>query len=134
MKKGFITNIEKETLENNNFRKVLYTGKYSQLVVMSLKQGEDIGREVHEAHDQFIRVESGTGVAFINGVETIIADDYAVVVPAGAEHNITNTGDTEMKLYTVYGPAEHREGVIHETRDIAEKNHKDDHFDGKTTE
>ncbi len=134
MKKGFITNIDKDTLENNNFRKVLYTGEHSQLVVMSLLPGEDIGKEVHKNHDQFIRIESGVGIAFINGVESEIKDDYAVVIPSGAEHNITNTGDTEMKLYTIYGPAEHRDGVIHETKEIAEANHEDDHFDGKTTE
>ncbi len=134
MKKGFITNIEKETLENDNFRKVLYTGEYSQLVVMSLLPGEDIGKEVHSDRDQFIRIESGKGIAFINGIETEIEDDYAVVIPAGAEHNITNTGDTKMKLYTVYGPAEHRDGVIHETKEIAEADHEQDHFDGTTTE
>lgn len=134
MKKGFIINIEKETLENSNFRKVLYTGKYSQLVVMSLKVGEDIGKEIHKTHDQFIRIESGVGIAFINGIETEIADDDAVVIPAGAEHNITNIGNTELKLYTVYGPAEHKEGVIHKTREIAEQNHAEDHFDGTTTE
>lgn len=134
MKKGFITNIEKDTLENSNFRKVLYTGKYSQLVLMSLKPGEDIGREVHETHDQFIRIEAGSGIAFIDGTETSVKDDDAIVIPAGAEHNVTNTGETEMKLYTVYGPAEHRDGVIHETREIAEASHEQDHFDGKTTE
>ncbi len=134
MKKGFITNIEKDTLENDNFRKVLYTGEYSQLVVMSLLPGEDIGKEVHSDRDQFIRIELGKGIAFINGVETEIEDDYAVVIPAGAEHNITNTGDTKMKLYTVYGPAEHRDGVIHETKEIAEADHEKDHFDGTTTE
>ncbi len=134
MKKGFITNIEKETLENDNFRKVLYTGEHSQLVVMSLLPGEDIGKEVHDTVDQFIRIESGTGIAFINGIETPIADDFAIVIPAGAEHNITNTGDTKMKLYTIYSPAEHREGTIHKTKADAEANHADDHFDGTTTE
>ncbi len=133
-KKGFITNIERETLENDNFRKVLYTGEYSQLVVMSLLPGEDIGKEVHEDRDQFIRIESGKGIAFINGIETEIEDDYAIVIPAGAEHNITNTGDTKMKLYTVYSPAEHRDGVIHKTKEIAEAEHEKGHFDGTTTE
>ncbi len=134
MKKGFIKNIETETLENTHFRKVLYTGHYSQLVVMSLLPGEDIGREVHEHNDQFIRVEQGEGLAFIDGVETAITDDFAIVIPAGSEHNITNTGQETMKLYTVYGPAEHRDGVVHETREIAEANHEADHFDGTTTE
>ncbi len=134
MKKGYIANIEKETLENNNFRKVLYTGEYLQLVVMSLIPGEDIGKEVHETHDQFIRVESGHGVAFINGTETEIKDDDVVIIPAGAEHNITNTGDDKMKLYTLYGTPEHRDAVIHKTREDAELDHENDHFDGKTTE
>jgi len=134
MKKGYIKNIETETLDNTHFRKVLYTGQYSQLVVMSLQPGEDIGREVHNSTDQFIRIESGSGIALINGIETVVSDDDAIVIPAGAEHNVTNTGDNVMKLYTVYGPAEHRDGVIHETQHDAEQNHKHDHFDGKTTE
>jgi mannose-6-phosphate isomerase-like protein (cupin superfamily) len=132
--KGYIKNIEEETKNNSNFRKVLYTGKHSQLVVMSLKSGEDIGKEVHQHNDQFIRIESGSGLAYIDGVETPISDDWAVIIPAGAEHNITNTGNTEMKLYTLYGPAEHRDGVVHATREEAEQNHDVDHFDGTTTE
>lgn len=134
MKKGLITNIEQDTLGNDNFRKVLYTGAHSQLVVMSLNPGEDIGKEVHKNNDQFIRIESGTGVAFIDGVETPVADDFAIVIPAGAEHNVTNTGDTPMKLYTVYGPAEHRNGVVHATKSDAEAHHDADHFDGVTSE
>jgi mannose-6-phosphate isomerase-like protein (cupin superfamily) len=134
MKKGYIANIEDATKENNNFRKVLYTGTFSQLVVMSLKPGEDIGKEVHENNDQFIRIESGKGVAFIDGVETPVEDDWAVVIPAGSEHNVTNTGDEDMKLYTIYGPAEHRDGVVHATKEEAEANHDADHFDGTTTE
>ena len=136
MKKGYIKNIEEETLSNSNFRKVLYTGKHSQLVVMSLLPGEDIGREVHETHDQFIRIESGSGIAFIDGVETEISDDFAIVIPAGSEHNVTNTSDVTMKLYTVYGPAEHKDGTIHETREIAEERHGSglDHFDGEVSE
>lgn len=134
MKKGFITNIERDSLKNNNFRKVLYTGEYSQLVVMSLNPGDDIGKEVHTKNDQFIRIESGEGIAFINGVETHIKHDDAIVIPAGAEHNVTNTGDSIMKLYTIYGPAEHRDGTIHSTREEGEKMHEQDHFDGKTTE
>ena len=113
-------NIEKETLENDNFRKVLFTGPNSQLVVMSLEAGEDIGMEVHEEHDQFIRIEQGQGKAVLNGEESEIEDDFAVVIPAGAEHNIVNTGDTKMKLYTIYSPPEHADGTIHATKKDAE--------------
>jgi len=134
MKKGYIKNIEKETLENDNFRKVLYTGEHLQLVVMSLLPGEDIGKEVHETHDQFIRIEKGKGIAFINGIETVVADDDVVIIPAGAEHNITNTGEEKMKLYTLYAPPEHKEGTVHRTKEEAEQNHDEDHFDGKTSE
>ncbi|MCA9352190.1 cupin domain-containing protein [Patescibacteria group bacterium] len=134
MKRGFIANIEEKTLANDNFRQVLYTGEHLQLVVMNLAPGEDIGKEVHENNDQFIRIESGTGVAYIDGVETPVADDFAIVIPASAEHNVTNTGDIPMKLYTVYGPAEHRNGVIHMTKADAEANHDADHFDGVTSE
>ncbi|MFT6361339.1 MAG: mannose-6-phosphate isomerase-like protein (cupin superfamily) [Candidatus Paceibacteria bacterium] len=134
MKKGFITNIEQETLENTHFRKVLYTGEHSQLVVMSLNPGEDIGKEIHASLDQFIRIESGSGLAYINGNETVIQDDDAVIIPAGAEHNITNTGTTVMKLYTIYGPAEHKDAVIQSTKEIAETRHNDEQFNGETTE
>ena len=134
MKKGYIKNIEKETLENDNFRKVLYTSEHLQLVVMSLFPGEDIGKEVHETHDQFIRIEKGKGIAFINGIETVVADDDVVIIPAGAEHNITNTGEEKMKLYTLYAPPEHKEGTVHRTKEEAEQNHDEDHFDGKTSE
>lgn len=130
--KGYIVNIEKETKENNNFRKVLYTAKNSQLVVMSIKPKEDIGEEVHEL-DQFIRIEQGKGKAVLNGVETNIEDDYAVVIPAGTMHNIVNTSeDKDLKLYTIYSPPEHRDGVIHITKSDAVSD--DEHFDGKTTE
>ena len=131
--KGYIDNIEKETLENNNFRKVLYTGKNNQLVVMALKPGEEIGSEVHEDHDQFFRFEAGAGKVVIDGVETEVKDDFAVIVPGGAEHNVINTSETEvMKLYTIYSPPEHREGVVHSTKEEAEAD--DEHFDGVTTE
>ncbi len=133
-KKGFIINIEKETLKNDYFRKVLYTGKHLQLVVMSLKSGEDIGKEVHHGIDQFIRIEKGKGIAYINGVESAIADDDIVIIPAGAEHNITNTGDEEMKLYTIYASPEHKDQVVHKTKEDAERDHENDHFDGVTTE
>lgn len=134
MKKGFIANIEAQTLENTNFRKVLYTGEYLQLVVMSLAPGEDIGQEVHERNDQFIRIESGSGIAHINGIETPITDDDAIIIPAGAEHNIINTSDIPMRLYTIYGPAEHRDSITHETRAIAEERHPHEGFDGVTSE
>jgi len=128
---GFIINIEQATKENNNFRKVLYTAKNSQLVVMSLKPKEDIGEEVHHL-DQFIRVEKGKGRAVLNGVEHDIEDGSAVVIPAGTRHNIINTGEGSMKLYTIYSPPEHRDGVIHPTKEDALKDHEE--FDGKTTE
>ncbi len=131
--KGYIDDIEKITLENTNFRKVLYTGKNSQLVAMSLQPGEEIGSEVHEDHDQFFRFESGVGKVIIDGVETEVKDAFAVIVPGGAEHNIINTSETEvMKLYTIYSPPEHRFDVIHNTKEEAEAD--DEHFDGATTE
>jgi len=134
MKQGYIKNIEEETLANTNFRKVLYTGKHMQLVVMSLAVGEDIGKEVHETIDQFIRVESGSGVVFIDGKETAVADDDAIVIPAGAEHNVTNTGDVPLQLYTIYATPEHKDGITHETKAIAEARHQAEEFDGVTTE
>ena len=131
--KGYVTNIEKESLENENFRKVLYTAKNCQLVVMSLKAGEDIGMEVHHL-DQFIRVEAGVGKAILNGIEHELSDCFVVIVPAGAEHNIVNTStDKEMKLYTVYAPPNHVDGKIHVTKADAEAD-EGEHFDGKTTE
>ncbi|MBU3926102.1 cupin domain-containing protein [Patescibacteria group bacterium] len=129
--KGYVINIEKETLDNSNFRKVLYTAPNSQLVVMTLKAGEDIGEEVHEL-DQFIRIEQGKGKAVLNDIEYNIEDNYAVVIPQGTKHNIINTGDDEMKLYTVYSPAEHRDGVVNGTKADALAN--EEHFDGKTSE
>ncbi|MDO8655585.1 MAG: cupin domain-containing protein [bacterium] len=130
--KGYVINIEKASLENEYFRKVLYTAKNSQLVLMSLEPGEEIGSEVHGL-DQFIRVESGTGKTILNGVEHEILDGYAVVVPAGVEHNIINTsGDKSMKLYTVYSPPNHKDGTIHETKQNAES--EEEHFDGITSE
>jgi len=129
--KGYIDNIEKLSLENNNFRKVLYTTQHSQLVLMSLKPGEDIGEEIHEENDQFIRVESGSGHAEMNEADHHIADGSAIVVPAGTKHNIINTGTTPMKLYTIYSPAHHREGTIHATKTEAESDHE--HFDGQTS-
>jgi mannose-6-phosphate isomerase-like protein (cupin superfamily) len=130
--KGYVVDIEKVTKENKNFRKVLYTAKNSQLVVMSLRHGEEIGEEVHGL-DQFIRIEKGKGKAVLDDVEHKIEDDYAIVIPAGTRHNIINTSkDKEMKLYTIYSPPEHRDAVIHKTK--ADAMADDEHFDGKTTE
>lgn len=129
---GYVINIEKAAQENSDFRKVLYTTKNSQLVVMNLKPKEDIGEEVHNL-DQFIRIEKGLGTAILNGVEHSIGDGSAVVIPAGTKHNIINTSeDGEMKIYTIYSPANHRDGVVHATKEEAEKD--EEHFDGKTTE
>lgn len=131
--RGFHTNIEEATLENGNYRKVLYTSKYSQLVLMSLKPGEEIGMEVHEENDQFFRFEAGQGKCIIDGNEYELSDGVAVVVPAGAQHNIINTSDTEeLKLYTIYSPAHHKDGIVRATKEEAEANEAD--FDGVTTE
>lgn len=113
---GYVANIEKETLENENFRKVLYTAKHSQLVVMHLNPNEEIGEETHTL-DQFIRVETGTGLTIMDDVETSISDGSAIVIPAGTKHNVKNNSQTEpMKLYTIYSPPEHRDGTIHKTK------------------
>ncbi len=131
--KGYIANIEKVTEENDNFRKVLYTAKHSQLVVMSLLPNEEIGEEVH-ALDQFIRIEKGAGKAALDGAEHAIADGYAIVIPAGTRHNIINTSTAEpMKIYTIYSPPEHRDGVVHKTKNDAMADMTDE-FGGKTTE
>jgi mannose-6-phosphate isomerase-like protein (cupin superfamily) len=129
--KGYIQNIEDITVKNEEFRHVLYTAKNCQLVVMALKPKEEIGLEVHKL-DQFFRVEEGTGEAILDGVHTAIKAGFAVLVPAGAKHNIVNTGSVSLKLYTLYAPPNHRDGVVHHTPAEAEKD--DEHFDGKTTE
>lgn len=116
---GYVINIEEKTLKNNYFREVLFTTDKSQLVVMALKPGEEIGMEVHPEHDQFIRIESGKGKAIMNGEEHEIVDGSAVVIPAGAQHNIVNTSQEIMKLYTIYTPPEHKPGTIHKTKDEA---------------
>ena len=128
---GFVQNIEDLTVSNDNFRQVLYTAKHSQLVVMSLRAGEEIGAEVHTL-DQFFRVEQGTGEVVLDGHRTSIKAGFAILVPAGANHNIINTGRVSLKLYTVYSPPNHRDGVVHQTRVEAEAD--SEHFDGKTTE
>jgi len=131
--KGFNANIEKETLENDNFRKVLYTGKHSQLVLMSLVPNEEIGMEVHADNDQFFRFEKGMGKVIIDGTEYSVTDGSAIVVPAGAEHNVINVSATDpLKLYTIYSPAHHQDGVVRKTKEEAKANGPE--FDGKTTE
>lgn len=131
--KGFNANIEQETLENTNFRKVLYTGKHSQLVLMSLKPMEEIGMEVHSDNDQFFRFEKGQGKCIIDGNEYELKDGSVIVVPAGAQHNIINTSDAEdLKLYTIYSPAHHKDGVVRATKAEAEADGPE--FDGVTTE
>ena len=129
--KGFINNIEAIAVKNEAFRRVLYTAKNCQLVVMALKPQEDIGAEVHTL-DQFFRVEEGTGEAIMDGVRTASEAGFAVIVPAGAKHNIINTGTESLKLYTIYSPPNHRDGVVHHTRADAEAD--SEHFDGKTSE
>lgn len=132
MKKGFHTHIEEDTKQNTNFRKVLYTGAHSQLVLMTLAVGEDIGLEVHADNDQFFRFEEGVGKVVINETTYDVVDGDAIVVPAGAEHNVINTGDTPLKLYTIYSPAHHKDGIVRATKQEAMDNEAD--FDGTTTE
>jgi mannose-6-phosphate isomerase-like protein (cupin superfamily) len=129
--KGFIKNIEDLAVSNSDFRQVLYTAKNCQLVLMALKPKEDIGAEVHKL-DQFFRVEEGSGEAVLDGITTAISTGFAVLVPAGTKHNIINTGSIPMKLYTLYSPPNHRDGIVHHTRADAEADNE--HFDGKTTE
>lgn len=131
--KGYVTNIEKDTLENENFRKVLYTAKHSQLVLMSLKPKQEIGLEVHPDNDQFFRFEQGQGKVIIDGNEYEVKDGSAVVVPAGSEHNVINVSDSQpLKLYTIYSPAHHKDGIIRRTKEEAEADSPE--FDGVTTE
>lgn len=131
--KGFHSNIEKETVENSNFRKVLYTGENSQLVLMSIKPNEDIGMEVHPDNDQFFRFEQGQGKCIIDGNEYAVEDGSAIVVPAGAEHNVINVSETEdLRLYTIYSPPHHKDGIVRATKEEAEANEAD--FDGTTSE
>jgi mannose-6-phosphate isomerase-like protein (cupin superfamily) len=130
--KGFVADIEQLTEENTHFRRVLYTGKNMQLVLMSLKPGEEIGAEVHEDRDQFFRVEKGAGEVEIDGVRTAVKSDEAIIVPAGARHNVVNTGKEPLQLYSLYSPPEHKEGTVHATK--ADADAHEEHFDGKTTE
>lgn len=132
MKKGFKQHIEQAAIENTDFRKVLYTGSHVQLVLMSLRPGEDIGTEVHAENDQFFRFEQGHGSVVINGITYHVADGDAVIVPSGAEHNVINTGPDDLKLYTLYAPAHHKDGVIRHTKQEAEADAPE--FDGVTSE
>ncbi len=131
--KGYTTNIEKDTLENENYRKVLYTSEHSQLVLMSLKPGEEIGMEVHPDNDQFFRIEKGEGKCIIDGNEYDLEDGVAIVVPAGSQHNVINASDSdELKLYTIYSPAHHKDGIVRVTK--AEAEAQEAEFDGVTSE
>ena len=131
--KGFHQNIEKLTLENRNYRRVLYTGAQSQLVLMFLKPYEEIGMEAHPDNDQFLRFERGTGKVIVDGNEYVVSDGDAIVVPAGAKHNVVNTSsENELKLYTIYSPAHHKDGIVRATKVDAEA--REAEFDGKTTE
>jgi mannose-6-phosphate isomerase-like protein (cupin superfamily) len=130
--KGYVDDIEKVTLANTDFRRVLYTGANLQLVLMTLQPGEEIGEETHDDRDQFFRIEEGKGAIVIDGRRHDVEDDFAVIVPAGARHNVINTGPAPLKLYTIYGPPEHRDGTVHRTRSEAVRD--EEHFDGATTE
>ena len=128
--RGFVDDIDRLTVENKDFRRVLYTGKHLQLVLMALRPGEEIGEEVHDDHDQFFRIEKGEGEVWIDNQRTKIKADDAIVVPAGARHNVINTGDKKLKLYTVYGPPDHKDGIVRSTKGEAEAS--EEHFDGTT--
>lgn len=132
--KGYCDNIEKLTVENDDFRRVLYTGHNLQLVLMTLPPGCDIGEEVHPDRDQFFRIEEGCGVITIDGAENHVEDDFAVIVPAGARHNVVNNSDEPLRLYTIYAPPEHKDAVVQATKEEAEARHHDEEFDGQTTE
>ena len=132
--KGYCENIEKRTVENDDFRRVLYTGKNLQLVLMTLPPGCDIGEEVHPDRDQFFRIEEGSGVITIDGKENRVEDDFAVIVPAGARHNVINDSSSPLRLYTIYGPPEHKDGIVQSTKEEAEARHHDEEWDGGTTE
>ncbi len=129
MKKGYFGHIEKDTEENDHYRRVLYTGKYSQLVLMSLLPGEEIGEEIHDV-DQFFRFEKGNAKVFVDQTEYTVEDGDSVIVPAGAKHNVLNIGPDPLKLYTIYSPANHKDGIMHRTK----ADEIEEHFDGKTTE
>ena len=126
MTTGYVTNIERDTLSNEDYRRVVFTGRNAQLVLMNLRPGEEIGREVHEGHDQFIRVEGGRGVAILAGKEHTLTDGIALVIPAGVEHNVINTSaDSPLRLYTLYSPPEHPDGTVHRTKRDEREHHPD---------
>jgi mannose-6-phosphate isomerase-like protein (cupin superfamily) len=130
--KGFVADIEELTKRNEDFRRVLYTGHNLQLVLMTIQPGEEIGEEVHEDRDQFFRIEEGEGEVWIDGVANKVKDDDAVIVPQGARHNVVNSGSAPLRFYTIYGPPEHVDGIVHKTKADADASHE--HFDGRTTE
>ena len=132
--KGFCDNIEQRTLDNDDFRRVLYTGHHLQLVLMTLQPGDEIGAEVHDDRDQFFRIEEGEGAIDIDGVANAVRDDFAVIVPAGARHNVRNTGDKPLRLYTIYAAPEHLDGVVQATKADADARHHDEEWGGKTSE
>jgi mannose-6-phosphate isomerase-like protein (cupin superfamily) len=134
MKRGYCDDIEKATLQNEDFRRVLYTGEHLQLVVMTLQPGDEIGEEVHPDRDQFFRIEEGEGAIDIDGHENRVEDDFAVIVPAGARHNVRNIGSQPLRLYTIYGPPEHRDQVVQATKDEADRRHPHEEWEGETTE
>jgi len=127
--KGYVINIDQETRSNEDYRKVLYTAKHSQLVIMSIAPGDEIGEEIHEL-DQFIRFEEGQAKVLLNDEEYSVGEDFVVVIPAGAKHNVINIGDVPLKLYSVYSPPEHKDQTVHTTK----QDEKEEHFDGVTTE
>jgi mannose-6-phosphate isomerase-like protein (cupin superfamily) len=131
--KGYVVLLDQETTKNADFRRVLYTGKHSQLVLMSIKPGEEIGEETHEDVDQFFRFEAGEGKVIIDGVEHRVKNGNGVIVPAGARHNVVNTSKrTDLRLYTIYSPPEHQDGIVRQTKKEAMAS--EEHFDGRTTE
>ena len=132
--KGYCDDIEQATTSNADFRRVLYTGKHLQLVVMTLQPGDEIGSEVHQDRDQFFRFEEGEGVVLIDGTENPVVDGTGVIVPAGAQHNVVNRGSKPLKLYTLYGPPEHKDGIVQATKADADARHADEEWDGETTE
>ena len=132
--KGYHDDIERQTVDNGDFRRVLYTGGHLQLVLMNLPAGCDIGSEIHDDRDQFFRFEEGNGQVDIDDNSYDVTDGSAIVVPAGARHNVRNTGDGPLKLYTIYGPPEHLDGIVQSTKEEADARHHDEEWDGKTTE
>lgn len=133
-KTGYRDDIETLTIDNDDFRRVLYTGQHLQLVLMTLQPGDEIGAEVHDDRDQFFRFEAGAGVVDIDGRENAVADGIAVIVPAGARHNVRNTGGDPLKFYTLYGPPEHKDSIVQSTKAEADARHHDEEWDGATTE